>query len=218
MVPDTEIKAEVHKTGQKTADLVIALCALFISLCSLGLAIHQGYAMDRLVEANSEPVIAFVSGDQDPEHVSGQPQDVLYFSVENPGAGTARIEWFRMQLDGHDLHGWRDALNYARAHAIASGAVASSVSIDRVVTSSVAPSYLKWGDSRRVLSWPRTANNAPLWDLVNQVRQSGAFHLRACYCSIFDQCWIADSTVAWPQRVKRCGASQAPGLRRGDSG
>lgn len=217
MVPESEIKAEVHRIGHRTADMIIALCALFISLCSLGLAIHQGYAMDRLVEANSRPVLTFSSGDQELAAPPGQQQGVLYFSLENPGAGTARIEWFTIRIEGHVVHGWRDALRYIRASAISRGTVASSVPLSGVVTTSVAPSYLKWGDSRRVLVWPRTPKNASLWDVVDQVRQSGAFHITACYCSIFNECWIVDSRVTWPFPVKTCAAGKAAGQQAATS-
>lgn len=214
MVPEAEIKAEVHR-GVRAADLMIACTALFISLCSLGLAIHQGYAMDRLVEANSEPVLEFLSGDRDPRQpVMGEP--VMYFSADNPGAGTARIEWFRMQLLGHDVRDWREALGLARERAIASGSLASSTAIGDLTTSPVAPSYVKWGDSRIILAWPRTQKNAALWDSVDRERQSGAFHLTACYCSIFNQCWVADTQVTWPREVRSCTAAAAAPRRAGD--
>jgi hypothetical protein len=212
MVPEAETKAEIHKTGWRKADLLIACSALFVSLCSLGLAVHQGYAMDRLVEANSEPVLVFQHGDRDPRQPAAT-QSVLYFSAENPGAGTARIEWFRMQIQGHEVRDWREALSFTRDRAIASGALTSNIDIDGLATSIVAPSYVKWGDSRMILSWPRTEKNALLWDIVDRDRQSGAFHLTACYCSIFNQCWIADNRVTWPKEVRSC-AVVAPAVRR----
>lgn len=30
----------------------------------------------------------------------------------------------------------------------------------------------------------------------------------ACYCSVFDECWIADSRKTEPSKVKQCPASQ----------
>lgn len=60
MVPESEFKAEGHrKSGHHGVDLAIAGSAVFISLCSLGLAIHSGRAMDRLVEASSRPELVF---------------------------------------------------------------------------------------------------------------------------------------------------------------
>jgi hypothetical protein len=217
MNPDHEIRAERWKSGERMADLAIACSALFISLCSLGLSIHYRYAMDRLVEANSEPVLEFQSGNRDPRQPTA-PQGVLYFSAENPGSGTARIEWFKMQVDGHDARDWHEALGLVLAQAVAAGRVASSIALDGIASSTVAPSYVKWGDNRVLLSWPRTEKNAPLWEAVDRARQSGAFHLTACYCSIFNQCWVADNHATWPREVRSCTAAAAAARRSGASG
>jgi len=217
MVPDAEIKHEVHKTGLRMADLVLALSALFISLCSLGLAIHQGYAMDRLVEANSQPVLEFQSGNVDPQQRS---QPMLWFGVENPGAGTARIEWFKIEVYGHEVRDWREALPYARARAVSSGSPAASLPFAQVITGPVAHTYLKYGDRRRIFTWLRSSENAPLWDVIDGAAQAGVFHLAACYCSIFDQCWIADNQGGWPQRVRSCvaGRPSSRGRRTAEPG
>jgi hypothetical protein len=67
MVPESDSSAERHKSGHQLLDIVLAGSALFISLCSLGLAIHSGHEMSRLVEANSRPVRVLESGNIDPQ-------------------------------------------------------------------------------------------------------------------------------------------------------
>jgi len=59
MLPDTEAKHEIHKSGHRVADLIVGFSAIFISLCSLALAIYHGHTMERLVEANSRPFVQF---------------------------------------------------------------------------------------------------------------------------------------------------------------
>ena len=71
MLPDVENSLESHKTGHHLADLTLALTAVFISLCSLGLAIHHGHTMQQLVEANSRPFVQFNTTNAEPN--SGEP-------------------------------------------------------------------------------------------------------------------------------------------------
>ena len=213
VVPESEIKHEVHKTGHRMLDLAIAGVALFVSLCSLGLAIHQGLAMDRLVRANSEPVLKFANGNAHPLQSGAlEIQRALYYSVENPGAGVARIEWSRIEVYGHTVHDWREGLQLARARALTDDPALTSVEVTNVRTSDLSPIYLKPSSELVVFIWPRTEQNAPLWDILDRVR-SRAFHLTACYCSIFDQCWIADSKADWPKQVDSCAASMPKDAR-----
>jgi hypothetical protein len=204
MVPEPEIRAESHRTGHRRADLIIALCALFISLCSLGLALHQGIAMDRLVEANSRPVLEFQDSDRDPRQPAASPP-VLSFSIDNPGAGTARLEWLSIGIGGRETRDWRQALLWARDQAVAGDAQTSGSDPGPITTSVVAPAYIKYGGSRVIFAWPRSPANATLWDIVDRFRRSGGLRLTACYCSIFDQCWRADSrSGTWPEAVRSC--------------
>ena len=131
MVPETELVPEIRKTGHRLADLAVAFSALFVSLCSLGIALHHGRTMQRLVEANSRPFI-------------------------------------------------------------------------QITTSNVAPSYLKAGSEQTVLRWPRTASNASIWD-KDAVAGSNRVKFEACYCSIFDECWIENSHTFRPTAVASCG-------------
>jgi hypothetical protein len=59
VVPETELPTEIRKTGHRMADMTVAFSALFVSLCSLGIAVHHGHTMQKLVEANSRPLIQF---------------------------------------------------------------------------------------------------------------------------------------------------------------
>jgi hypothetical protein len=205
MLPESESTAEVHKTGHRMADLSIALSALFISLCSVGLAIHHGHAMDRLVEANSRPFLQFTSNNADPtaNDANGVPAPVLDVWVDNPGSGPARIEWFKIEVDGRQVKDWREGLGLIQERAIADGKLPGSVPIS-FTSGDVAPAYLKAGNQVKILHWPRTAENGTLWDVADATRRAGRIRLAACYCSIFEQCWIADMETFRPKPVEKC--------------
>ena len=88
VIPETELVPEIRKTGHRLADLAVAFSALFVSLCSLGIALHHGRTMQRLIEANSRPFIQFTTsnGHPAPDSPLGQAFSVL---ISNPGAGAA---------------------------------------------------------------------------------------------------------------------------------
>lgn len=209
MVPDPEVKTEVHKTGHTVLDLFIAGTALFISLCSLGLAIHEGRAMDRLVEASSTPLLEFSRGDVDPRQ-PGEVRRALYAQVENPGTGIARIVWFSVTLDGHEVRDLRAAVKLMRAGAVSQGEVSSGIQAGQIVISDIGSSYLKPESSIMLGVWPRTPDNAALFDLIDKQWLGPRFRYRACYCSIFNQCWVVDTKgqSPWPEEVRSCKASR----------
>ena len=50
----------------------------------------------------------------------------------------------------------------------------------------------------------RTDANAAIWEKLEIERWSVV--VRSCYCSIFDDCWVADNRQRRPQQVDECPA------------
>src|SRR5271155_5591717 len=109
VVPETELAPEIRKTGHRLADLAVAFSALFVSLCSLGIALHHGRTMQRLVEANSRPFIQITTSNGHPSADSplGHAFTVL---ISNPGAGAARVERFTILVDDKPVKDVGEAL------------------------------------------------------------------------------------------------------------
>lgn len=203
MVPETELPPEIRKTGHRLADMAVAFSALFVSLCSIGIALHHGRTMQRLVEANSRPFIQItISRDlQAADHVGTRSLTVL---VTNPGAGAARIERFSILVDDKPVKDIGDALLLlAGLSPNGSGAAASMSGLGPLTYADVAPSYIKAGSEQIVLRWPRTPDNASVWDKV-EAAGSDRVKFEACYCSIFDECWIENSHTFRPSPVRSC--------------
>jgi len=193
--PEQESTHEPPKWGRRVVDHAIALSALFISLCSLGLAMHHARSMRQLVEANSRPFLQFVTSNGE-ALTKGSYSPVLTVTMSNPGAGAARVEDFAILVDGQRITSWPEA--FARLDPRATPAALGDITY-----AEVAPSYLKAGSEVLVLHWPRTEANAALWnDLVEKGRQRVEFE--ACYCSIFDECWLEKSRVFRPEPVRSC--------------
>jgi hypothetical protein len=203
MMPATESKHEAHRTGHRVADLVVGFSAIFISLCSLALAIHHGHTMERLVEANSRPFIQFdtSNGQVRPD---GEAARELSATISNPGAGAARIEQFEISVDRRAFSAWPEALRQLKEDAAAQHVIAADSRLGRFSYATVAPSYLRSSGEQVILRWNRDDSNGALWDYVDAARQAKRIVLKVCYCSIFDQCWVASTASFRPALVKRC--------------
>ncbi len=199
MVPETELAPEIRKTGHRLADLAVAFSALFVSLCSLGIALHHGRTMQRLVEANSRPFIQITTSNGQPAAESASQAFTVLIS--NPGAGAARVERFSILVDGQPVKDISAAL--LRLAGLPDSPQESAV-LGPMTFSAVAPSYIKAGSEQTVLNWPRTASNASIWD-KDAAAGSSRVKFEACYCSIFDECWIENSHTFRPTAVTSCG-------------
>jgi hypothetical protein len=199
VTPETELVPEIRKTGHRLADLAVAFSALFVSLCSLGIALHHGQTMQRLVEANSRPFIQIKISDGRAEHPATQ---VLTVFMSNPGAGAARIDRFSIFVDDKPVSDISAALLQL------ADMPAKPTDLEGILGSltyaDMAPSYIKAGSDQSVLRWERTASDAPLWDKVVDV-EAKRLKFETCYCSIFDECWIENSHSFRPTPTKSCG-------------
>jgi hypothetical protein len=204
MLPEQESHHEAHRTGHHLADRIVAFSAIFISVCSLALAIHHGHTMERLVEANSRPFLEF---DTNNAQIRPSGEVVREFSatISNPGTGSARIERFSIALDNTVVTDWREALQRLKGEAVAKQLMPDgALPAGELTYSTVAPGYLKGGGEQTIVRWLRSDSNAVMWDYLDAARQAGRITLQACYCSMFDECWIVRSAAFRPTPVAQC--------------
>lgn len=208
MMDPIETPPEVKKTGHRLVDLLLSISAIFVSACSLFLAQDSSRAMERLVQANSMPFLQLGSGNATD---SGEP-GVLAFSVRNAGTGPASIHSFAYLVDGREIpmRGFVTmavmraccAAELDRAIAAAHGDPVAAIGSD--LTSPVRHTFLAAGEEAGAWQWRRTPENQELWQAVDTARQRGRIATRACYCSLFDECWIAESDRFPPTPVNSC--------------
>jgi len=204
MLPEAETHPEIHATGHRLTDLIVGFSAIFISVCSLALAIHNGRIMERLVEANSRPFLQFDTSNGQ-LRANGELVHELSATVSNPGSGPARIERFSITLDGHVVDKWPHLLQRLTREGVAKHVLASeSAAPGQYSYATVAPSYLKGGGEQVILRWTRTEANGAVWDYADGARQANRIALEACYCSIFDECWVASTHAFRPSPVRNC--------------
>jgi hypothetical protein len=201
VVPETELVPEIRKTGHRLADMAVAFSALFVSLCSLGIALHHGRTMQRLVEANSRPFIQITTSNGHPAGDSTFSQAFTVL-ISNPGAGAARVERFSILVDDKPAKNIGEAL--LRLAGLPADTKEESAVLGPMTYLEIAPSYIKAGSDQPVLNWPRTASNASVWD-KDAAAGFQRVKFETCYCSIFDECWIENSRTFRPTAVASCG-------------
>jgi len=206
MRPEHETSHVAHSTGHGWLDLTLALSAMFVSLVSLAVAVHHGNAMDRLVAANSWPFLTYDTDNLDP-----QGNRRISLKVENTGVGPARIQTFEVWWQGQPVATAPELIErccMVDSKRPIEPAAASSLNL---VIGRVAPNVLRAGDTETFLSLELKDANADIWHRLDVARLQ--LKMRACYCSVFDECWEADlAELAEPsaKRVTSCPAVRVP--------
>ena len=188
-----------HHTGRVWVDMLLAISAVAISFISLFLAVENGRAMQRLVQANSWPFVAVGTNNGD---LDGNYAFALV--MQNKGIGPAKVEALEVFYKGKPMADG-DALVHAilgpRADLPANGFVSSSVT-GGVLSSKEEINFLAAN--------AKSVSAADMKTLSDGARN---LHFRFCYCSVFDECWLADHSVHGrlpPKPVKTCPVPATP--------
>lgn len=189
---DIEEAHTPHKahTGHRWVDIMLGLAAIVVSGISLSVAVHHGHTMEKLVEANSFPNLEMSQTIADGESFS--------VAIENSGVGPGRVESLELRLGGKAVTTPRELVNaLASAHGGSIGGVRieSGNIVGRLVGANRSEEFFK-------ISAAQPDPTAPLQTL----KAYGGMDTRLCYCSVFDECYVADSRVerGRPKHVERC--------------
>jgi hypothetical protein len=202
---DPEIHAHHgHKTGHGWLDMVVAFSALFVSVVSLGVAIHLGHTMASMADANARLVSAsswpFLSAGMGMETVDGELKDRM--RVVNTGVGPAKIESAELIWKGVAYRTDHDFLMACCGVDLPIGSYDSDLVQNEILRSNKDIAFLELKQS----------SNPALFAKLYQAMLSPDLKLIICYCSIFDECWKDDITTLslTPPRVKSCERPKVP--------
>lgn len=205
-LPDMPEPPTPKRTGHRWIDLVVALSALSISVVSVFVARQTSQTMEELAHVSAWPFIQLGSG-----NATADGERAIAFGAENVGTGPARIHTFSMSVDGQTLPSEGHLLTnmlraccndeFRAASARAGGDVAA---LGYEMSSPVGSRFLAPNAEVYALRWRRDENNAALWHAADMARQTGRVVTSVCYCSVFDECWIARSDTFPPEEVDSC--------------
>jgi hypothetical protein len=194
-VTSEEVHAHAHRTGRPALDLVIALSAIFISAVSLVVAIEHGRTERDLVAANSWP---FLRALLDGGHNDGQ---AIAIGFSNGGVGPAKVKSLELFYDGQPVASARDLLRRCCGLAAGMEAVHRQLPGD-VHYQLVDDSVWRPGEEAVVIEVRRDKTAGDIPERLSQSLLRIGF--RACYCSVFDECWVSTLRSTTPARVRRC--------------
>ena len=188
-----------HKTGLPWLDIVVAVSVVFISLLSLVVSIVHGRTMEKLVHENERmvaastmPFLTFGTGQIDP--ATGRPR--VSFMVTNGGVGPAIVDWLDLRYKGV---AYGDPADFVRACCAAN--MRGRAMPTGMYFSNLSGSILAAHDRRDILVAGGKTDPATLKSLASAPRD---LDLRACYCSVLEQCWITDFSNHRPRPVPDC--------------
>lgn len=191
-----DVHAHAHKTGHNRLDLAIALSAITISVISLFVAIEHGRTEEKLVAASSWPFLTF----QTSKNGLQAGSRVIDLHLQNSGVGPARVQWVRVSLDGTPVRNRAELMS--RCCGVPAGPVEEQVRRG-LVTQNQPIGVLPARDGVTVLAWRELPGNAATWDRLDSARHR--LKMRACYCSVLDECWTSDLTAtAQPRHIDQC--------------
>lgn len=182
MVADTE-RIFLRLTFWQT---VLSVAGVFIAVVALYAALTESAAVRQQTAAAVWPFVQLSIDDYDSGESAG-----ITISFTNAGVGPARMRSMRLIFDGESMRDWEHAVTR----------------LGGTMTDHVRRNFI----SNRVLSPDETVDMFSTTDpdLARQFQATIANpenFITFCYCSIFDECWLADSRgdLQQPKTVEEC--------------
>jgi hypothetical protein len=156
--------------------LVVAVISLWVAIATERANQKMVDANYRMVAAASWPFLQIDSGNDD----NGKHR--ITMELQNAGVGPAKIQSFEIF--------WRGKAYGSSAALLKACCATPKVKSFSTGTLPVLGVVLRAGDNRQFFRFDLTDDNADIWKAFDQVRQRELSY-RACYCSVFDECWIS---------------------------
>jgi hypothetical protein len=167
-------------------DRWLSVAAAIGAICAVAIAVYQAALAREQQRASAWPFLA-----QSNSYLTGQPYTR---QIENQGVGPARVRSFRVLVDGKPARIWSDAVR-ALIGRPDSGLIYSSFGRGSVVPA---------GATRVLLTLPSGNQARAFWQAA-QTR----LETIVCYCSVYDECWLADTRAKEPEPVRACAEAPA---------
>lgn len=168
------------------AQTVLALAGLFTGAVALYAALTESEAVRRQSAAAVWPYVQLLTWDSiDPG------AEEFRISMTNSGVGPARIESVRVTLERRTAVSWSEALS--RLAENRSPRFGQNAVVGRV---------LRPGETVDLM----TTTDPEIVHRLHAIVVDDAGSIEYCYCSIFDECWLANISrqITRPESVRSC--------------
>jgi len=186
-----ESQSELVKTERMFLRLtfwqtLLSVIGVFIAVVALYAALSESAAVRQQTAAAVWPFVQLSIQDSD----AGDAAEFLV-SFKNAGVGPAKMRTMKLIVDGEPTRDWADAVTRQGGH----------------LTDGVSRNFI----SNRVLSPDESVDSFHTDDpelarKFQEVMSNPENYITFCYCSIFDECWVADSRkdLQEPESVSEC--------------
>ncbi|MCQ8241599.1 hypothetical protein [Rhizosaccharibacter radicis] len=190
-----ELHVHARHTGHRGLDLVLALCAIAISVISLFVAVEHGRTERQLVAASTWPFLEF----QD-RHEGAVGAEEVQYAVRNAGVGPANLVSTRLFVDGREVRDLPELLSACCGLPKQDLAGMQALGLE---SDAGLQGILDARETLDILRWDQKHAPPLFWSRLAKLPQHLTFEV--CYCSALDQCWItALKSGAEPHRVENC--------------
>jgi hypothetical protein len=181
--------------------------ALLISAISLWVAIRTADANSKMVAAASWPYVQIDTSDATPDGKS-----VLTFDVSNAGVGPALVETFEVSYFGRPIRSSRELLQICCGFDPTKPrpVFEHQPNIGSWTEGTTGGAVLRAGEVHTFFNYPMTNANQRAWTILRNAVANRRLLARACYCSVFDECWQGGFIGIHPVRVDHCPAPDVP--------
>jgi hypothetical protein len=163
--------------------------ALVVSVFALALGGYQTRLMQSQARASVWPYLSIGS-----TYSSNTDKDGFIWSVNNNGVGPAKVGAVTVTLDGKPLQHWDEAMKQLGIVGLPSSA-----------TSSLSGEVIPPNTNRETTIQPIKINEREAAKIFKTAE--GRFRMDICYCSVYDECWIAHWRKAKVDPVAQCDAT-----------
>lgn len=173
--------------------LFIAIPTFAISIALAYATFVQADATKKIQQSETWPFISYGTS-----NVSNEGISEISFALGNDGVGPARLKQLEFLYQGRPMESPREFLQQCCGDPPARPTPFVSSNFEVA---------LRPGETIQFIRLVKKPENSAVWERLNTERWKVV--VRACYCSIFDDCWVLDSRKDDPQRVKVCPAGWA---------
>jgi hypothetical protein len=165
---------------------LLSVAGVFIAVVALYAALSESSAVRQQTAAAVWPFVQLSIADSD----SGDSAEFT-LSFTNAGVGPAKMRSMQVIVDGEPLRDWADAVSRLGGHL--SHNVNRNFITNRVLSPDQKVDAFHTNDPQLARTF-----QAKLADPAN--------YIIFCYCSIFDECWVADSRKGLqdPEPAEQC--------------
>ena len=169
--------------------VLVTIPTFIISLALAYATYVQADATRKIQMSETWPYVSYGTSNAKPDGTKE-----ISLVLQNNGVGPARLQAMEFLYKGKPMPNPREFLKECCA------GDAKFAFMSAPVTGVLRP-----GENTEFIRLARTEANARIWEKLDTERWSVV--VRSCYCSIFDDCWIADNRQKTPTPVNECPAN-----------